>query len=81
MKRPDLESLRGDALSLECLEELEERCEMQFLPAQTEWCGAFDCQGDCGGGQLCATYCSCKGTMCECLQEYCIDLCGRDYTS
>jgi len=76
----DLKSLCDSVPWLDVLDELEQRLEMQFLLVQTDWCSAFACQGDCGGGQLCATYCACKGSMCECLQEYCIDLCGSDYT-
>jgi len=63
------------------LEELEQRLEMQYVPAATEWCTGFACEGDCGEGQLCTTYCTCKGAYCECNEEHCPDLCTTDYSS
>ena len=80
MSSEELKPLCGSLPCLDELDELEQRLEMQFLLGPADWCTAFACQGDCGGGQLCATYCACKGSMCECLQEYCFDLCGSDYT-
>ncbi|MEW6440114.1 MAG: hypothetical protein AB1640_04190 [bacterium] len=76
----EMESLRDGVPWLESMEELERRLEMQALPFFSDWCVAYDCQGDCGGGELCATHCTCKGEMCECMQEHCYDLCGADHT-